>query len=340
MKLFIDGKLHPLHQAFEQHLSGISPEQGWDIRGLSGHNLQRDEFNEMALEAARGFNGIVADKQRLKPLIERLTHHYQALKKGESIADVAQLETAEVHLIVGFMRTGGTYLFKQLMQSCGLDHRQFLQKMTHDSLPSYHLCVAEYAEALALELSMELAEYTLWLEDCWPKQAPLVQKRIAYGHDIPRFNRIFGRQPHWWATLRDPSWAIDSFFNMESIDATANRHFPPFWQMAVQRFGEESKESWLDKPNYQKALDGWSMYHLDLFKGLQQLDPSQYTLIPFEHTAEMGEAGPRKLDFSAFKAHSKERPAYFDAQLQNQAIDRVIKAVDKRFHPYLTAYKS
>lgn len=340
MKLFLDGKIHPLHQAFEQHLSGISPEQGWEIRGLSGHNLQRDEFDEMAREASLGFNRLVADKPRLKQLLNRLMDHYRALKEGRTIPDIISLHNPEVHLVIGFMRTGGTYLFKQLMGSCGLNHQQFLQKMTHDSIPSYHLCVVEYAQQLASELSLELAEYCLWLEDCWPKEAPLVQKRIAYGHDIPRFNRIFGGNPHWWVTLRDPSWAIDSFFKMESIDANENRRFPPFWQMAVQRFGHQTAEAWLAKTNYEKALDGWCMYHLDLFQGLSTLPVEQYTLIPFEQTADMGEAGPRSLDFSAFKAHTKERPTYFSPALQDNAINRVIKSVDARFHPILKAYLS
>ncbi|WP_108124479.1 hypothetical protein [Saccharospirillum mangrovi] len=340
MKLFLDGKIHPLHEAYVQHLGGIRPEDGWESRGLSGHNLQRDEFDKLTQQSRQGFNELVIDKPRFKATMDRLMSLYQSLKAGGTIPEAAGLNHPEIHLVIGFMRTGGTYLFKQLMESCGLDHHRFLQKMTHDSLPSYHLCVTEFAQSHALELSLELAEYCQWLQDCWPQDTPLIQKRIGYGHDIPRFNTLFGGQPHWWVTLRDPSWAIDSFFKMENMDPNNNQHFPPFWQMAVSRFGEQSAEEWMQKPNYQKALDGWSMYHLDMFRGLASLDPSRYTFIPFERTAEMADAGPKSLDFSGFNYSDKPRPDYFDAKVQNQAIDRVLKGIDPKFHAQLEAYRA
>lgn len=340
MKLFFDGLVHALHPAFEQHLAGINPELGWKIRGLSGHDLQWDEYDELGRETNRGLHDLIADKQRLRPMLDRLMAHYQSLAQAKPIPDVAGLTHPQVHLVVGYMRTGGTFLFKQLMESCGLDHTQYLQKMTHDSLPSYQLCMPEFAQSMNSQLLLELAEYCLWLQDCWPKDAPLVQKRIAYGHDIPRFNRLFGGQAHWWITLRDPSWAIDSFFKMENLDANSTQSYPSIWQLSVQRYKQETLEAWKEKPYYQKALDGWCMFHLDLFDGLKQIPDDQYTLIPFERAAQTSETGPIPLDFSGFKPHNKERPDYFDAELHNRAIDRVMQAADAKFHPYLAAYKS
>lgn len=336
MKLYADGAVHRLHEAFERHIAQIDTQREWDVRGLSGHDIDRDGETQLVLDTRRAVNDFVTDKAALRTLLDRLMALYTDLKSGTTVTDAAGLSTGNSHLVAGYMRTGGTFLFKQLMAAVGLNYLDYSLLMTHDSLPSYSYCVPEYQSQTESALLMEMAEFAVWLQDCWPASTPLVQKRIAYGHDLGRIERLMGGSVQWWITLRDPTDCIRSFFKMEGMDPNGRQGYPGFWKAACLRFQEESMAEWEAKPNYQKALDNWAMFHMDLFKGLDQVE--QAILCPYEHFSELGERAPLPVDMSEFNHRPTERPDFFNAADHNRAIERVLKAVRNEHTPTLETY--
>ncbi|PTY36774.1 hypothetical protein BGP77_05670 [Saccharospirillum sp. MSK14-1] len=338
MKLFFDDRVHTLHPAFERHLTNIDTLREWDVRGLTGHNIDREGEVQLHNEACEKFNDLVADKEKLSPILEQLYRYYNELKQGKTVQQVCGKPERDVHLVIGFMRTGGTFLFKKLMDAIDLDFREFSHLMLHDSLPSYGFCLADHAEETRPFLLLELAEYTYWLNEVWPDNRPVVQKRIAYGHSPKYVEPYHGKNVYWWVTLRDPTDCIKSFLKMENIDPLGQQGYPPLWRMTAERFHGSDMSDWDKHTNYDKALDMWAAYHQDLMSSLDQL--THVTLCPFETFDELDPASlPLPIDLEGFKATPSKRPDYFDAQLHNRAIERVLSVTPDHYKPLIERYR-
>lgn len=334
MRLFADDQLHNFHDAFARHLAAIKPSEDWQTHRAGDAKAQ----GQLAFEVLKKVNDVVTDKPRLATTINRLLDNYNALNQGQSVHQLCSSVDDQTHLVVGFWHSGADELFETILSFLDLQAENFTPLMIHEGVPSYGHCIPSEQTSNRKLLTMEVAQYTYWLQDVWPTGKPIVQKRQAYAHNLKRIETLFGEPVHWWFTLRDATESIVALLNELKLNPLDHRGYPIAWNLAYERFGKQLDRPWQELPNYVKAYDFWAYYHQDLMLNLAQL--TQATLVTYAQLNQLCELTlPLPLPNIDVNTAAQETPGWFDVTLHNQAIDRVLEVTNDKTGSIIDAFR-
>ena len=178
--------------------------------------------------------------------------------------------------IIGFPRTGGTYLTKQLYQAAGFDYRNVQNSIAHDGFPHLsYLTLNAKGNAYTRGL-LQLAEYLTMIESFFGgskgpdyrsrKVVPKKFTKAVYNFDLVK--DIFGPDSEYIVTLRHPlsvcKSVLDRCGGMPEDRKFAVRSNIETWALRDWiHWGMPEKE--VLRMDYVKCIIGyWKRYHLQM----------------------------------------------------------------------------
>lgn len=257
-----------LHSASIYYLGGVDPDLQWEVRGISGHDLSHEKTTVLD-EQKKNAIGILlktpeGQKKTQSFAAETVKVMEGLLKDGRKYL-FNYLGKREFKLVLGAMRTGGTYLYKEISNIHGQKWDTLNLEMTHDSIPQYGALADWNRVEVFNHLLFEMAQYFVWVKR--EIDSPVVvQKRIAYAHALPFLNGLFGDSVEYILTIRHPiplaySFARVTNQNLEKGDSET----PALWRRLVANGGNKMSVSEWDSLSYfQKTLFYWGRYYSDV----------------------------------------------------------------------------
>jgi hypothetical protein len=260
----------PLHKASVYYLGGVDPNLQWEVRGISGHSSGKDpankaKLNEQIRKVTAKLTGDAKTHQRTKTFINDVCQLTEGLMAKGPQCLQNYLGNKKFKFIIGAMRTGGTYLYKELCQVYGQPWSSLNLEMTHDSIPSYNCLSFNHYPNSFLVLIFEMAQFFVWVKREIPGDI-VVQKRIAYAHALPFLNALLGKNAEYILTLRHPVPLGYSFAKLEGQDPwSPNCKEPPGWYGLVTSGGKQmTKAQWHKLSYFKKVLLYWERYYMDV----------------------------------------------------------------------------
>ncbi len=239
--------------------------------------------------------------------------------------------------VIGFPRTGGTYLTKQLFVARGVDYEGVQNALAHDGFP--HLSYSTFTKKGNAYTNglMQLAEYFTMVEVFFGKRidpsnrgSMIVPKKFTkavYNFDLIR--ELFGSNAEYIITLRDPLAVCQSV-----LDKSGG--LPPGGKFAVRGNIESwALDDWVHwgmpekqvlQMDYAECIIGyWKRFHLQMaMAGIPKMPTA--CIVPYgqEHmtgyTRQLFSRFGLKRDPENFK---KAEPPRFSAEVEKQARNAV-----------------
>ncbi len=286
----------PLPESLFKYLLTIDPALEWKARGLTGHNKNTSLKEQINLSLEKRINKISPEDQ------ERLAHFlrnsYQIFSKLFYLRLPASLKDKKIFFVIGFMRTGGTYILTELCKIFNVDYKNLHLSFMHDDIPKYHLCKNYHIGFLFVNLLFELSLWINWLIKEWPYDKPIIKKRIAFAYIIKQLDTLFQQKATFLVTIRNPIDCAYSFAQLENIDI-----FSPFspqgWIESVKKYKKIKERQWAKMPYIYRAILFWEAYYSDIVFNL----PTKGKLIPICF-------GPKMLDFLVELARKENNLKY------------------------------
>lgn len=257
-----------LNAASIYYLAGVDAELQWEVRGLSGHDLKHENTETLENQKSNAVNVLLKTPQGQKDLQSFTAESIQVLeglwKDGGKYLR-KYLGNREFKLILGAMRTGGTYLYKEISEIHGQKWDKLNLEMTHDGIPHY-VALSNWNRAEIFNfLLFDMAQYFVWVKREIDSSV-VVQKRIAYVHALPFLNGLFGDTAEYIVTIRHPVPLAYSFARIMGQDLkNGDNETPEGWERLITESGDWMSDKVWDELNYfQKTLLFWGSYYSDV----------------------------------------------------------------------------
>lgn len=270
----------PIHQGTLYQLGGGSARIEWEMHGdLKGHGAYGESADQMMQqELARVQQRL--EHSEMQPIMR--SHLTECMNLMHSLVIDPKswknyLGDRRFIFIVGGMRSGGTYLYSEMMRLLGRDHLDYNMQMTHDGIPNYHYLMHINNPGNYIAALFELCQWLVWVKKHQSDFKIIIQKRIGYMHCMAFLDTIFGNSADYIITLRHPITAADSFAKMMKQDVEQT-HFstPNGWAFLAQTRRGITAEDWQKLNYYQQFLIYWEILHMDVVQNF----PYQARFIP------------------------------------------------------------
>jgi len=178
--------------------------------------------------------------------------------------------------VIGFPRTGGTYLTKQLYLAAGLDYKNVQNAIAHDGYPHLlYLTLREKNNAYTRGL-MQLAEYLTMVERFFEQSkvsaslnAKIVPKKFTHAvYNFDLVKDLFGPESEYIITLRHPLSVCKSLLDRsggmpEGRKFTVRSNIEHWALRDWVHWGASQDE--VMRMDYMKCVIGyWKRYHLQM----------------------------------------------------------------------------
>jgi len=229
----------PVHYSVYQYIAGIDPKEYWTLRGTGGYSLKeqsdidgqtwtdkRDNYlNRTIEESRRTINNDQSLTREFREFLRECNELTQALYQDDRSVIRKYVAGKTFHFVLGYSRTGGTYLMREMSKALNWPYKQFLFSMVHDHMPDFNLMMGapddEGVRELFntgwrhpqrhLQILFQLAQLLVYLKREAGDYDQIV-KKIFFSHCLQLADEIFGDHANYYVTIRHPgatrrSWA-------------------------------------------------------------------------------------------------------------------------------------
>lgn len=257
-----------LHSASIHHLADVDPELQWHVRGISGHDrADKKDQEKLQIQKQRAINRLLSEstyQNKLQNFVSEVSQVMQGLFTRSNTFLTNYMGRRNYKFVMGAMRTGGTYLYKELCEIYGQEWDKLNMEMTHDSIPTYSVLSNSHSLNMQLVFAFEMAQFLVWAKHEIESDI-IIQKRIAYAHALPAMHGLFNDQAEYILTIRHPitlGYSFAKLGNQNALDEHCKE--PPGWYDFVVDGGRDiSRKEWNDFRYLQKVLYYWERYYLD-----------------------------------------------------------------------------
>ncbi|OGR04817.1 MAG: hypothetical protein A2284_02070 [Deltaproteobacteria bacterium RIFOXYA12_FULL_61_11] len=268
-------ELHlPIHEATVWHVGGVEPSLQWAARGLTGHTADRqsgapERLEERKREVLTKLGGDLALSKELRSFLDEAATVFVGLLRGDAAWLRSFLgEERRIVFVLGFARTGGTYLLTELAAANGIEWSTHSLPMLHDDVPSREPLVYAGHPSRWLNLLFELAQFLVWVKKT---QGPfVVKKNISLAYALPLIEALFGGNASYVLSVRHPETSLRSILKMLGLPITVpeGADTPTYWFDVTHRYLGMEQEPWKELSYAQRHLALWEAYHLAIAKSL------------------------------------------------------------------------
>lgn len=255
-----------LHIASVYYLGGVDPKLEWQVRGISAHDINQELKQSLEAQKHQALVNFAKDS-KTRAAAQRFTDESSHVMEGlltQGRGFIKKyLGSRKFKFVLGAMRTGGTFLYKELCEVHGQQWDSLSLDMSHDSIPEYgHLAYWKRSNAI-LPLLFDMAQFFVWVKRELESDIVL-QKRIAYVFALPFLQELFSDSAEYFLTVRHPLPLAYSFAKVMGEDPhSSNVQEPAAWYSLVKENDKDlSRERWNTLSYFDKALAFWREYHL------------------------------------------------------------------------------
>lgn len=246
-----------VHNSSIRYLAGISPENEWGVRGLSAHSVNDDFRSPLQQEITKIPEYLASQegKERMVNFLQTATNVYIGMIQNKTgWVTKGFLGGKKISFVLGYMRTGGSYALSELCRIHGYNYKDYLQSMTHDSIPKGGAMHFTNSPTYLKRTMFDLCQYLVWVADVQKTLPHVVLKSINSSFCIPLYNGIFGEDARYFITVRDPLHSAESFRKMVKAD---DDNVPDLWINTLEYNGLTNREEWAEMDYYEKAILWW-----------------------------------------------------------------------------------
>lgn len=262
----------PVHKASLEYIGGVSSQLQWQARDDRFHETNQDILKQIDEQnkKAEAFLSSAEGQKKLGDFLGESSQLFSSFMLGNQEGVLPYIQGKDLCFVIGAMRTGGTYLYRELCRMSGVDHTQYLKTMTHDAIPSGHALAFWQDPRHWMQLVFEMAQFLVWSKREQADHKELIQKRIAYGHAMGFLDNLFAPYTDrlvYVVSLRHPLTMADSFAKLEGIDPTQkNPASPPSWFLLAQKNLNLNQGQWQDMNFYEQCLCYWDLFYRDVVR--------------------------------------------------------------------------
>ena len=170
-----------LHIASVYYIGGVDPKLEWAVRGISAHNIDQNLKKDLEAQKNQAIQRFANDpktRAAAQKFTDESCHVMEGLLKQGGVYISKYLGDRKFKFVLGAMRTGGTFLYKELCDIHGQQWDSLSLHMTHDSIPTYGYLQYWQHSHVVLPLLFEMAQFFVWVKRELHSEIVL-QKRIA-----------------------------------------------------------------------------------------------------------------------------------------------------------------
>ncbi len=242
----------------------------WYAQEEESMNANEGRFDDLKAKVR-----YIIEDENARTRVVQAYRYFKEMLTGR-IDTLAAMARYRFCFVIGFPRTGGTYLTKQLFRACDIDYRHVQNALAHDGFP--HIAPLAFAAHGNLQTSglLQLAEYMVMVDVFFGERGKLaregrivVPKKFTKGvYNFPLIKQVFGDAADYLITLRHPLSIIQSVLD-KAGGMTVDRKFAQ--RSAIERWAIEDWMRWhvpeesVRAMKYVEAMAGyWKRYHFQI----------------------------------------------------------------------------
>ncbi len=268
----IDFKINIRHQLSKETLDYLADENSkleWDIRGIAGHKTATAEELERFKKSKQKTADFVKSEEGLEVIKEfskECIAVYTQLLYNKGFAN-EYLEGKKIIFVAGAVRTGGTHLASNIMESFDMKIEDYALSMIHDNFPKY-IYLYRWSEIDVFQaLLFEISQFLVWAKREFKDKPIIVKKRTAFTHALPFLYNIFGDNAEYIVTVRHPIPSGYSIAKKANYKIDEKLGLPLWKEMAITRCKASEEE--FDQMNcMERFLIYWQICYEDVIRSL------------------------------------------------------------------------
>lgn len=331
----------PVHISTLTYLSDeVSAEEMWNLRGMTGLKRHQSEIENKDEQVLERFKKDPERKKILDTFLEGVFEIFESLINEPDKTIEKYLPDRNFYFIVGHMRTGGTYLLRNLMNLHGMNLEDFNQKFIHDYCPTYEYLLGMHKNKKSRVRSLfEFAQMLEWMRQRFEEGRPVFKKRIAFAHTMGFLDTVFADQADYLVTIRSPGEAVLSYVDL-NLGSSEDRDFttedilespdvePAGWKDWVPERLSIPLEDWDRQIFLKKYLLTWKAYYLDIVR--DGLPDGEFVSLPFGPGHREYLENHRKLhglsaEIDHFSPTPRDTEQYFDGGMVEEVVGEVME---------------
>ena len=160
-----------LNLAALHYIAGVDTKVRWKAWGTRGQHLEGvpwavERERKEPYFITRGLNRR-GGKEALDEYREECKTLMHAFLTGQREITEQYIHTKRFFFVCGIMRSGGTYLFKELNRKLEIDYTQRNFLMSHDSIPQFHLMAHHNNPIFQMPLLMRCVNFGMGKARMW-----------------------------------------------------------------------------------------------------------------------------------------------------------------------------
>lgn len=327
------GVILPIHPATIHYIGGMPAHLEWDERDDRFHEVNEDsqsaleEARRAAEEAVKSGSG----QKNLQDFLVQAMEIFSQLLLTDDQAVARFLGPKKWIFVIGGMRTGGTFMYRELCGLHQIDYTQFPQGMTHDSIPSAPALNFWQQPNQWIRFAFEMAQYLTWVKREQFNQDTIIQKRISYGHCLPLLDHVFFNSSSsldYVITLRHPQTMGDSFAKLVNIDPKQDQPpTPSGWEILAEQKQGITSNQWKTMSYHERVLSYWEIYHQNLVRFGQlrgHFIPLAYGSDYESYLQKVKTELDSSYDFKSFKPKAKVSESSKETERYNEIENRMM----------------
>lgn len=253
----------PIHEAVYFYLGGVDTELLWEHRGISGYR-NKDLEDRINIQKKTAFHRVRFEKKKeLDLFINEANGVFQRLLNHDTKWIMNYLGNKEIYFVLGFPRTGGTFLFTETANLLNVNWRSKTLEMLHDSIPDGGYLARSYIPLFRLYSLHQLAQFLVWAKRAFAKEKYIIQKRFLYAHMLEELDGIFKDNVNYVVTMRHPGPCYESF---KRVDGIVGEEVPPGWKGILDHEGIIGEEAFDQLRSCDKAMLYWELYYSSIYR--------------------------------------------------------------------------
>lgn len=322
----------PLHETGLVYLSDFSSGAQWTLRGWKAHSRDQETLESRrkhVLDQLKESIQTGNEVPEVRSYIHNVVEIFENLRNDPDSVVQKHFQNKQFIFVVGHMRTGGTYLLKNLMKTRGLDLENYNLGFIHDECPSDYFLSGWPARDARRGLYFQLAQLIHWYKEEFSGDT-LFKKRVSFGHALPAIDEIFGDKVKYIVTVRHPAPAGKSFAEMVDIPLFDDDYNHESWEEIVTNGLDIEQQRWRQLNGFQQFLYYWVVYYLNI----AETSHLKEQIIPLEFGSEYEDfveefAGENKnVDIESFDPKKR----YSNSEIPHEEeINKCIKMVSRRW---------
>jgi hypothetical protein len=225
--------------------SDITPELLWRTRGgIDAKNPDQKAATEVS-ERIYNLIETSAIKEPLNDFLSRSVKKLDFLAINGIDAFHKVYMDRDILSIVGFPRSGTTYLLTQLCEKHGIPWQRLCIDMLMDTIPADSVKHDVSMLNPGVQVAFDMCQWLTWAIECQP-QAPtiLIRKSVTDWMIADWMRTFFGDRAHFVHVVRDPTFTMKSYAKHYQIDED-EAVSPPSWLNLCRRANVlHDEEAW------------------------------------------------------------------------------------------------